>query len=87
MDHPLQKQGVNAHAAGEEWFLHDGDQGNVHVVNATAKFIWDLCSGTNTLADIESAVRASYAVDAEDDIRGMVEKILAEFAALGVLAE
>jgi hypothetical protein len=86
-DHPARRQGVEAHAAGEEWFLHDASRSSVHVINRTAKFVWDLCDGTKTPADIESAIRSSYEVDADQDVRGMVEAILLEFAALGVLTE
>lgn len=83
---PLRKEGVKAQAAGEEWLLHDSRKGDVHVINGTAKFVWDLCDGEKTMTDMEAAVRMSYDVPADEDIRGMIEGILRRFTELGTLS-
>jgi hypothetical protein len=65
---------------GVETILYTNQMEAVHVLNRSAKLIWDLCDGGHTLAEIEQAVRAQFAVgenvDLYPDIRQALEALL-----------
>ena len=73
---------------GAETFLYTNEMGAVHVLNGTARLIWDLCDGRHTLADIEQAVRAQFAVgenyDLYPDIRRAIAALLEKGLAVAV---
>ena len=85
-DRPIRKEGVSIYSLGKEWFLHDKNDGNVHVINGTARFIWELCDGCNTLEEIESAIKVSYEIRPDGDLANIIKDILHQFWQLGLLA-
>ena len=85
-DRPIRKEGVSIYPLGKEWFLHDKNNGNVHVINGTARFIWKLCDGCNTLEEIESAIKVSYEIRPDGDLANIIKDILHQFWQLGLLA-
>ena len=74
---PVRRQGITARDIGGETLLYSVDERAIHVLNPTAKLIWDLCDGKHTVEDIERAVRASFSVaegrDVAIDIRRTLE--------------
>lgn len=84
-DQPKRKEGVGICSLGKEWFLHDKNQGNVHVINETAKSIWELCDGSHTLEEIESSVKGSYEVGQNHGLINTINNILQQFQQLGLL--
>jgi hypothetical protein len=78
----LRKPGVLERKMGVETILYTGQMDAVHVLNRSARLIWDLCDGSHTLADMEQALREQFAVGANVDlypdirlaIEGLLEK-------------
>ena len=85
IDRPIRKEGVSLYSLGKEWFLHDKNQGNVQVINGTARFIWELCDGLHTPDEIESAVKDSYEVGSGCHLAHYIKDILQNFQRLGLL--
>lgn len=82
---PIHKEGISACSLGNEWFLHDKNKGDVHVINGTARFIWDLCDGHRTVEDMGAKVRDSYDVAGDVDLNGLISGILRQFRQLDLL--
>jgi hypothetical protein len=53
---PLRKIGVTLHRSHGEITLHDPDDDTIHVVNATAAAIWELCDGETEDSEMVSAI-------------------------------
>ena len=74
------KPGVLGRNMGVETILYTSQMDAVHVLNRTARLIWDLCDGNHTLADIEQAIRARFAtpdnVDLYSDIHRAIDILL-----------
>lgn len=70
---------------GGETLVTSGDE--IHVLNETAAFIWRLCDGRHTPAEIEAALRDEYAVPPDHDAKGDISRTLADFRAKGLLAD
>jgi hypothetical protein len=85
MDCPIRKENVSIYSLGKEWFLHDNNQGNVHVINETARFIWELCDGRHTPEEMESEIKGSYDVSPDRHLIENINSILRQFQQLGLL--
>ena len=59
---------------GGETLLYSSDQQVLHVLNSTAKLIWDLCDGKHSLVEMEEALRSSFSVPADHDVMSDIEK-------------
>jgi hypothetical protein len=57
----------------------------VHVLNPTARFIWERCDGRHSAADIARALQASYALAPEHDVEADVQRTLALLTAKELL--
>ena len=64
---------------GDEVILYDPDQKAVHVLNATAQVVWELCDGEHKLEDIEHALRSRYSVPADRDVKADIIQTLNMF--------
>lgn len=83
---PLRRADIEARELPDgSWLLFDSADGSSHAINASAGYIWHLCDGEHHVAAICSAVLARYETDAET-VRQDVDRLLAEFARLGLLA-
>ena len=58
---PIQRNDLLAVAAGAEMLLYDGSVDAVHVLNASAWFVWQQCNGQRSPEDIVSNLKMSYA--------------------------
>ncbi|GIU91957.1 MAG: hypothetical protein KatS3mg011_0863 [Acidimicrobiia bacterium] len=58
--------------------------GKVHVLNPSARAIWELCDGETTPAEMAAAVAAATGLDPQVAL-GQVEETLASFARLGLV--
>lgn len=83
---PLQRQEVAVVYLGEELLLRPPDGKATHVLNQTARLIWELCDGEHTAEDIEAAVRARFATPPDQDVLEDVRRILRIFDGHGLLA-
>ena len=83
---PLKRDGIVARNLGEECILYDETHGGMHVVNSVAGLVLELCDGQHTVEQMEARVREAFAVADGTDVRGDLDRILAQFAELKVLA-
>jgi hypothetical protein len=79
------RDGVVSRNLGEECILYDETRGGMHVVNPVAGFVFGLCDGRNTPAEMEARVREAFAVPEGSDLRGDVERILQKLVDLGIV--
>ena len=73
---PPRKNGVQARKIGDEWLLHDTGTGSVHVLNDSAHRVWEMCDGRRSLDEMEQALRDTYEVPSEVDLRGDLKRAL-----------
>jgi len=81
----VHKPGIIAKDIGGETLLYSAEEEAVHVLNPTAKFIWDLCDGEHAVEDMEQAIRESFSLPGEQDVTGDIQQTLELFAAKGLL--
>lgn len=76
---------VTLQRVGREAILHDARSGQAHVINASAARVWELCDGRPTDA-LLAAFAEPYGLEPEA-VRADVERVLAGFRELGLLAD
>jgi hypothetical protein len=76
---------VTLQRVGREAILHDAANGQAHVINATAARIWELLDG-RPMDDLVVAFAEPYG-RSPDELRPDVERVVAKFAELGLLAD
>ena len=81
---PRARADVTLQRVGREAILHDGRNGQAHVINATAAQLWELCDG-RPLDELVAAFGAVYGRPPET-VAEDVRRTLASFEALGLLA-
>ena len=84
---PVRKLGIIAQDIGGETLLYSAEGKAIHVLNPTAKRIWELCDGKHTAAHMAQALRASFSIAAEHDVTGDIQQTLEVFATKGLLQE
>lgn len=82
---PFRKDTVLSRQVGEESMLFDSLNSNVHVINATAGFVWDCCDGTNSIDDIQRMIGERYNVGKNNDVAVDIQNILNHFIELDVI--
>lgn len=62
---------------GEEFLVYNQKGESIHILNETAAFIFDLCTGDHTLKDIAGKLRNSFEVsgDIESDVKETIENL------------
>jgi hypothetical protein len=84
---PVRKPDVTIKDIGDETLLYGTDEQAIHVLNPTARLIWSLCDGQHTLADMEQAVHANFAVPEGRNVREDIQRTLDIFAGKNLLQE
>jgi hypothetical protein len=82
---PLRNPDITLQDIGNEVVLYSATADAVHVLNPTAKLIWELCDGQHTLANIEQVLRANFAIPPDQDVMADIRQTLETFAAKGLL--
>ena len=82
---PMGRQDVLERQVGDEWMLYDAVGRAVHVLNAPARFVWQLCDGQHTLEDFVREALAQFEGD-EASVRQDILECLQAFDRAGVLA-
>ncbi|GAC1566783.1 MAG: hypothetical protein NVS2B3_01460 [Vulcanimicrobiaceae bacterium] len=75
MSNPLRKTNLEIRRVGEEVLVHDLEREKVHILNASAGDVLDLCDGEHSIADLTRALAAATGADAraiEPDVRAIV---------------
>lgn len=83
--HPQRKAEFVTQDIGGETIVYTKDDEAIHVLNSTAKCIWDLCDGQHALEEIEQALRACFEIQPEQDVRSDIQRVLAVFQAKGLI--
>jgi hypothetical protein len=77
-DRPVARQDVLERQVGDEWMLYDAVGRAVHVLNATARFVWRRCDGQHALDDFVREARLEFDVEealARQDIRECLQAL------------
>ena len=72
---------VERRVLGPDVMLYKPGRGEVHVLNATSAYVWDLLAVGRDAGEVESALREAFAVPAAADVGADVARVLAEFRA------
>jgi hypothetical protein len=83
---PQRRGDVVSQPVGGETLLYDPAADAVHVLNATALAVWELCDGRHTPAQIEAELRTRFAGIGDRDVTGDLAGILARLRAEGLFA-
>ena len=84
---PIRNSDILLQEAGEETLLYSPEGRAVHVLNPTARFVWDRCDGQHSIHDLAQALREQFAVAPEHDVEGDVRRTVRTFAEKGLLLE
>jgi len=71
---------------GAETLLYIADTKTIHILNPTARLIWELCGGAHTVEEMETAIRSQFDVPQGHDVRQDIEQTLTELAQKGLIA-
>ncbi len=82
---PMRKPGITSRTIGRETILSSATDPAIHILNPTAKHVWDLCDGSHTLQEIEASLRAHFAVPPEYPVIEDIQKIIRVFDEKGLL--
>ena len=85
IEKPIRKSDITAKDIGRETLLFSSDQKILHVLNSTAKLIWDHCDGNHSLVELEQALRSSFSVPPDHDAAADIEKTLEIFVSKGLI--
>lgn len=82
---PVRKQDIFIQDIGREALLYSVRGKAFHVLNPTARLIWELCDGNHTVEDIEQAIRENFSMANEYDISGDIRRTLKFFSNKGLI--
>jgi hypothetical protein len=82
---PMRKSGITSRTIGHETILSNDTEKAIHILNPTAKLVWDLCDGQHGLEDMEMKMRSSFTVSAEYPVSEDIRKILLVLDQKGLL--
>ncbi len=71
---------------GAELMLCDDGKKLVHILNSTARRIWDLCDGTHGVDEIAAEISAMFPGVAQERVLADVRAALRDLEAKGVIA-
>jgi PqqD family protein of HPr-rel-A system len=81
---PARREGVWFRTSGDENAVFDPATGGLHLLNETARAIWELCDGQTTLEEMVVAICEVSGLHA-DVVTEDVRRTLVEFERLGIL--
>ena len=82
---PVRKPDITVKQVGSEVIVFGRADKEIHVLNATAKLIWDLCDGKHTVEEIEASIRSRFSVPPESNLTEDIQKTLRVFDQKGLL--
>ncbi|OOP54929.1 MAG: hypothetical protein AYP45_17640 [Candidatus Brocadia carolinensis] len=83
----IRKQGIIMQDMGRETLLCSAKGKAVHVLNPTAKLLWELCDGGHTRAEMEQVIRARFAIPDDHNVAEDVRHTLEVFVTKGIVEE
>ncbi|MGQ3683849.1 MAG: PqqD family protein [Candidatus Loosdrechtia sp.] len=82
---PLRRHGVFLQDIGREAMLYCTREKYFHILNPTARLIWELCDGKHTIEDMEQAMRNHFSLAAEYNVTEDILQTLNFFSNKGLL--
>ena len=82
---PVRKQGLIVQDVGSESLLYSAEGKVLHVLNPTAKLVWELCDGTHTTEDMERELRLNFSTAKEHNVVEDIKKTLDLFVSKGII--
>lgn len=82
---PRRRPRVVARPLEDECLLYDEERGRIHVLNAVAADVWEMCDGTQSIEAMAEAVRAGYAVPGNADVVADIRSVVTALARLDLL--
>ena len=80
------KQVGTTSRVGNELLIYDASTGDVHVLNSTARAIWEACAEPQTQEQLAARLHAQFAGADPAQVRRDVETVLTEFCVKHLLA-
>ena len=81
----VQKQGLTIQQLGNELILTDTPKKITHVLNPTARRIWELCDGNHTAHDMERVIMAGFSIPDGQDVAHDIRQAIKTFVEKGIL--
>ena len=75
----IRRADLTVHELDGEALVYDGESGNTHRLNSTARWIWEHCDGRYNTRQIADRLVVWYEVPIESAVQH-VERMLSEFA-------
>lgn len=76
---PKAKENLTIQDLGDETLIYDPESEKVHVLNATAQAIWNLCDGSHTIEDIQKSLANTYPQVSQNDLLTDINTIVDDF--------
>jgi len=76
---PKRRENITIQDLGDETLIYDPEKENVHILNATAKAIWDLCNGENSIEDIQKNLINLFPGVSQDDLLSDISTTINDF--------
>jgi hypothetical protein len=84
---PRRAPGVLTKQVGSESILYKSTNEEIHVLNSTARLVWDLCDGEHTVEEIEQSIRKNFAVPPGYHLTEDILETLRVFSQKGLLID
>jgi hypothetical protein len=85
-DHPERRGEVVQSESSSGWTIYEPSTDALHLLNASAKAIWDLCDGETSTTEIAEAVSELTGLDLSESLRD-VEAALEQLRHLGLVVD
>jgi aminopeptidase-like protein len=84
---PIRKNGLHVKNMEDDLVIYDSGKDHLHVLNQTARMIWNLCNGNNSVIDIaENLGKLSYS-EHSDQIQADVNETIELLQEKGLIKE
>lgn len=84
-DKPIKKSDLILKDLGDEFLIYSAENKELHVINQTARLIWEMCDGEHSVNDMESEIRAHFSVPQEMSIVTDIRNTINTFQEKGLL--
>ena len=82
---PHQNTNLLVSEVDDELILHSGAMEVLHVLNPTARLVWDLCDAQHSPEDIAESMRSRFSIPQDHDVLADVMETLRVFSERGLL--
>lgn len=83
--HPKRRDDVLIQESGDETMLYDPNVDELHILNATAQVIWELCDGEHSVEQISDEVSTRFMLTEDVNVQADVEQTLGAFGKKSLL--